>query len=68
MQRSEVQQLDLFAHVCDYPGCPEPATLYRQNTQYEKESANWVRLCHDHRIENDLHWEEMWADYWSSQL
>lgn len=50
--------------VCGDPG----ACHYRQNTQYEDEKSNWVKMCPTCQIANDDHWDQMWAEYWSGRL
>lgn len=54
--------------VCDYPGCPFPAALRRQDTAYNDESENWATFCHWHQEEADSYWAERWADYYQDVL
>lgn len=40
----------------------------RQNTAYCDDSMNWIKMCDRCAIENDLHWQEMWNEYYSGRL
>ena len=40
----------------------------RQRTQYVDDDHNWVYMCEPCLIENAEYWDEMWADYYRSQL
>lgn len=53
---------------CQYPKCIKKGKWYRQNTQYIDDILNWVCLCSKHRKENDIHWQDMWNDYYSDKL
>ena len=41
---------------------------YRQNTAYVDDDCNFFTGCKACREENDMYWEELWKDYYSSIL
>lgn len=53
--------------VCQKCG-DEGAERRRQNTAYCEDDRNYVTLCPACHLENDLHWREMWADYYGGCL
>lgn len=53
---------------CQYPSCPDKGETYRQNTLYEDELMNIVCYCPYHKEQNDMLWEEHWAEYRSGLL
>lgn len=53
---------------CQFPGCPWPAALRRQNTQYNDEPSNWATLCVWHQKEADDYWAERWADLYQGYM
>jgi hypothetical protein len=50
-----------FSHPCENEG-----KRRRQNTAYADDERNWVVLCDECFAENEEHWHEMWAEYYSS--
>lgn len=40
----------------------------RQNTAYQNDELNWVRLCDSCHIENEEYWDDMWAGYYRGRL
>lgn len=42
--------------------------ITEQNTRYHDEYSNYFCGCKDCEEENDMYWEDMWRDYWSSVL
>jgi hypothetical protein len=48
--------------------CAEPAKLRRQNTSYNDEERNWVKMCDGCFEHNQKHWADMWADLNGSRL
>jgi hypothetical protein len=45
--------------------CHRVGSVRRQNTAYNDESANWVRMCDQCFETNQAYWDERWAEYYS---
>lgn len=58
----------LLSGKCDYPGCEEPGSLRRQNTQYLDDISNFGSWCEPHQVEVDEIWAEQWAEYYASVM
>ena len=52
---------------CPRCGGPSPSNQ-RLNTMYENEESNWMYACDECYQEIYDHYEELWADYYSSRL
>lgn len=50
--------------LCQHCGDPGAET-YHQRTRFVNKEDNFVTLCPVCRVENDMHWDEMWSDYYS---